>query len=521
MKAPDQIILPENLNVKHTPPTLPQLCRMISCFDYSRCSLVSGFPVYIYSTEVYSAPNYFNEFIKSSVLSSLKSSAYFTSDPNRACIFVVLLGESNVNPSPIDTESILIRLPYWNGDGRNHLILNVARSASNFDMLHNVNTGRAMIAQSSFVETSFRTKFDVILPPSLGRGDGPFWEELPPLAPVRRKYFLSFVGQFNVRFLEGDNNANVGDINSNHFNADHNFKSRQLNSVTSPEVNKLLGIEASIVNNLKKIVSDTKENVFIRNICDSQVGPGLNGEWNLCGSETERAETLQQTTFSILIAPANSSVPSTTVFQTRLYESLKHGAIPVILGDTVELPYSELIDWSKAVLVLPKARVAELHFYLRTFTDSNVMELKRHGRILWETYFGTSHSIVSTVLAVLRTRLQIPAAPVQEEPSPSIVSEFSPASQFVAMDTEDMTDEVLGPLEPPFPSLKYKQNYTATTLRDAFNHPGDPFHLFPFTPFEPVLPSEAKFIGKYIASVMQKNSGHNCNYFLTYQFKHV
>lgn len=500
MRAPEKINLSNNVLVRNTPPTSPQLCQMISCFDYSKCSLISGFPVYVYSMDDYLSQNTLSDFIKTSVLSTLKRSPYVTSDPSTACVFVVLLGESSAKLLSSDIEDSLRKLPNWNGDGQNHLILNVARSVTNFDMFQDVNTGRAMVAQSSFVETKFRTKFDIVIPPSLGKSDGPVWEELPPLSPIRRKYFLSFVGQFNDKLQNvpsnnGYNNEEAVEIKLNNFNSDQNFKSRQLKAPIHGEITKLLDLESAVVQNLKRIETDTKENVFLRFVCDNYVGYGLNGEWMLCGSDTERSEILIRSTFSILISPANVSLSSTTIFQTRLFESLKHGAVPVILEDSVELPFSELIDWSKAVLILPKPRVSELHFFLRTFTDSDVMELKRHGRIVWETYFGTTQSIISTLLAVLRTRLQIPAAPVREEPSPSIVSDYSPAPVFVAQDPEEETNEVLGPLEPPFPSLSFKQNYTAQTLKDSFNHPGDPFHLYPFTPFQPVLPSDAKFIG--------------------------
>ena len=502
MRAPERLSFPDNTPVQHTPPTSPQLCQMISCFDYSRCSLISGFPVYVYSINDYLSKYSVNEFIKSSVLSSLTESPYLTKDPSTACAFVVIIGESSAKLSVLEIETSLQQLPYWNGDGRNHMILNVAQSVTNFDMLAGVNTGRAFIAQSSFVETKFREKFDIIIPPSLGRSVGPVWEDLPAFAPVRRKYFLSFIGQFNDKLQmlnsESDNiNTGPSKVKLNNFNADQNFKSRQLQEVSQTEAARLLNLEVLIVQNLKKIESDTKESVFLKFVCDNFAGYGLNGEWMLCGKEGDRADVLLHSTFSVIIAPANISIASTTIFQTRLFESLKSGAVPVILGDTAKLPYSEIIDWSKAVLSLPKPRMSELHFFLRTFTDSDIMELKRHGRVIWETYFGSTHSIVSTVLAVLRTRLQIPAAPVKEEPSPSIVSEYSPAVQYTALDPEEDTSEVLGPIEPPFPSLSFKQNFTSQTLKDTFNHPGDPFHLFPFTPFEPVLPSDAKFLGKF------------------------
>ena len=59
---------------------------------------------------------------------------------------------------------------------------------------------------------------------------------------------------------------------------------------------------------------------------------------------------------------------------------------------------------------------------------------------------------------------------------------------------ETEAEDILGPVETPFPSLKFRRNFTFST--GVFNQPGDPFHLYPYTPFEPVLPAEAKFLGK-------------------------
>ena len=59
---------------------------------------------------------------------------------------------------------------------------------------------------------------------------------------------------------------------------------------------------------------------------------------------------------------------------------------------------------------------------------------------------------------------------------------------------ETEADDILGPVETPFPSLKFRRNFTFST--GVFNQPGDPFHLYPYTPFEPVLPAEAKFLGE-------------------------
>ena len=71
---------------------------------------------------------------------------------------------------------------------------------------------------------------------------------------------------------------------------------------------------------------------------------------------------------------------------------------------------------------------------------------------------------------------------------------------FYFLDGPDAeADDILGPVESPFPSLKFRRNFTFS--HDIFNEAGDPFHLYPFTPFEPVLPAEAKFMGKIFISL--------------------
>lgn len=59
------------------------------------------------------------------------------------------------------------------------------------------------------------------------------------------------------------------------------------------------------------------------------------------------------------------------------------------------------------------------------------------------------------------------------------------------------TDENLGPIEPPFPSIVFSRNFTVTSLStyELWNVWGDPFNLYPNLPSDPILPTEAKFSG--------------------------
>lgn len=91
--------------------------------------------------------------------------------------------------------SAITTLPYWGGDGRNHVLLNLARrdlSVGSGDAFRGASTGRAMLAQSTFTHNHFRPGFDVITPPALGPPGGDVWADCAPISPARRKYLLRY-----------------------------------------------------------------------------------------------------------------------------------------------------------------------------------------------------------------------------------------------------------------------------------------------------------------------------------------
>ena len=66
-------------------------------------------------------------------------------------------------------------------------------------------------------------------------------------------------------------------------------------------------------------------------------------EWQLCKNEKERGIILKESTFTLVPCMINDTFVSTPVFLVRLFEALKFGAIPVILGgDQIELPFDEV-----------------------------------------------------------------------------------------------------------------------------------------------------------------------------------
>jgi alpha-1,4-N-acetylglucosaminyltransferase EXTL3 len=127
-----------------------------------------------------------------------------TFDPAEACIYIILIGEAlTVSHKTIDSRTPLNvkklqKLPYWGGDGRNHVLLNLARrdlSTNSGNLFNGIDTGRAIIIQSTFLREHFRENFDLIVPPILGPPGGDVWTECAHMLPARRKFLLSFQGE--------------------------------------------------------------------------------------------------------------------------------------------------------------------------------------------------------------------------------------------------------------------------------------------------------------------------------------
>ena len=197
--APKRITATHEDNVVIPLPTIAQarMCRMFNCFDYSRCSVLSGYPVYFYDIDKYKvSPNDYEIFVKTTVRQALGYNPHITTNPDEACIFVVLVGETVGSATDNQLiESNLHSLPHWNGDGRNHILLNLGRTFYSKDIFEGINTGKSMIVQSHFTFSQFRPNFDLVSPPLLGFPGGDLWHNLPPIVPAKRKYLLSFQGE--------------------------------------------------------------------------------------------------------------------------------------------------------------------------------------------------------------------------------------------------------------------------------------------------------------------------------------
>ncbi|OQR66419.1 exostosin 3-like [Tropilaelaps mercedesae] len=457
-------------------------CSLEQCFDLSRCPLKNPFQVYVYPLEPRRLPG-----VRSSIInalnSALRSSLHVTDNPRTACLFLhVTTSRAILAPASPAGQAIgqtstsplanVSTLRYWNGDGANHLLLvldncttNSANLGGGCNILPVDRVGRAIVARQTFPAGTFRPGFDYVLPT---------WDEtpgtLPSILPARRKYLLSFSGSY----IEPEEEETTLDIAKS-------------------------SLSDKYVQGLLSQLSDNDDLLQIRTNCahDNEVNyvPGLVGQWIECpehgGSDVE---PLADATFALVMAPRSDYYRASDLFTKRLFKVIRHGAIPVILGNDVELPFSQQLEWEKAAVILLKARAPELHLVLKTYSDADIVVLRRQGRRLMENYLATPKLSVDTLLSAVRFALKMPPPPEKDEPSNPVANlSVGPVNQQFSSEA----DEMLGPVETPYPSLSFQRNFSVTLnhWRQLFNSDFAPHRMAPWRPDDPLLPSDAKFRG--------------------------
>ena len=179
-------------------------CTMGACFNVQRCNQLPEFRVYVYPRD----ENLNVSPLFEKILRVIKSSRYYTTNPEEACLFVPsydTLDRDKHSKDYLKNMPKLSSLPYWNG-GENHLIFNqYAGTWPDYQEKLDFDYGKAIIAKSSFNISHFRPGFDVSLP--LMHKEHPEREGEPGvlsthgnLLPVKRKYLLAFKGK---RYLYG------------------------------------------------------------------------------------------------------------------------------------------------------------------------------------------------------------------------------------------------------------------------------------------------------------------------------
>ncbi|XP_056651482.1 exostosin-like 1 isoform X2 [Monodelphis domestica] len=241
-------------------------------------------------------------------------------------------------------------LPLWNG-GQNHLIFHLHPGSwpdLGFDL------GQAMLARASPKPETLRLGFDVALPlfpqsyPQRGGSRG----QLAHLIPPPGEDLLAFESQLDARVTGSSNHLDQSTI---------------------------------------LIISDHHGEASEHH----RDGP-CKQDHNTDQSEDQKR--LYNSTFCFI--PPNCHLGS-----FHLLQALKAGCIPVLLSSGWELPFSEVIDWGTATIMIDERHLLQIKPALQELPPARILALRQQTQFLWDAYFSSVEKIVHTTLEIIRDRI--------------------------------------------------------------------------------------------------------------------
>nr|XP_008527273.1 PREDICTED: LOW QUALITY PROTEIN: exostosin-like 1 [Equus przewalskii] len=113
--------------------------------------------------------------------------------------------------------------------------------------------------------------------------------------------------------------------------------------------------------------------------------------------QTHPGATLPNATFCL--------IPGHRPDASHFLQALQAGCIPVLLSPRWELPFSEVIDWTKAAIVTDKRLPFQVLAALQQMPLTRVLALRQQTQFLWDAYFSSVEKVIHTTLEIIQDRI--------------------------------------------------------------------------------------------------------------------
>lgn len=360
---------PEFTLVQDAPVSAPRnpRCSYWDCFNVYRCGNKGSNRILVY---VYPLQKFVDEHgipiggmmsqEMYSILEAILESRYYTPDPSQACILVPSIDTLNQNRfRPKQTSQALKSLSHWN-NGENHLIWNMVSGAPpDYSTVVELELGQAMVAGAGLSSWTYRQSFDLSLP---------IYSPLSALlddSNSRPLYFRSWL-------------------------------------LVSAQTN----IHAEYLTELRALARESSQLLLLEQ-CPQ-------GNYSVrCSSGAGREmfiypQILQGATFCLIIRGARLAQPI-------LLEAMAAGCVPVIVADSLVMPFQEVLDWKRAAVFVAEEELSGLLDTIRRISDDRLLEMQKNGQYLYRSYFSNIKTITNTALDILNQRVFPQSSKTYEE----------------------------------------------------------------------------------------------------------
>ncbi|XP_013193612.1 exostosin-2 [Amyelois transitella] len=344
-------------------------CTYWDCFDVYRCGKGGHekITIYIYPLKEYQTENgtplsqFSREFYI--ILDTIKHSKYYTSNPDEACLLVPSIDTLNQQKfSSKHISQALQTLEHWN-NGENHLIFNMlSGSPPNFETVLDLNTGKAIIAGAGFNTWSFRHGFDI---------------SIPVYSSTAAKIDSSQPDQKNFLII-----------------------SAQLN------------IPDEYLEDLKSIASSSNDLLLLDKCNTGTIHTDHSKRCEYTGHRAGRIfnypDVLKEGMFCLVVRSARLT-------HAILMDILASQCIPIVVADSVVMPFSSHIDWNRIALFVPEENIKNVLKIVHSVSKERRGELYWQLRWVYERYFASIEKITLTTLEIMNERVFPLAARMYED----------------------------------------------------------------------------------------------------------
>ncbi|XP_076806265.1 exostosin-2-like [Clavelina lepadiformis] len=334
-----------------------QKCKMHNCFNVYKCGNkeANQITVYLYPLVNYVdvnfdsiTPSISKEFYE--LYSSIASSRYYVDDPTKACIFlppIDLLNQNLVTAAAVGP--ILNSLPHWN-HGMNNLLFNMLPGkAPDYSTSLDVPHGKAIVAGGGFSHWTYRNEFDV---------------SIPVFSPLTQAAALSAPPAYRKWLL------------------------------TSAQVN----LHNDFRVELEAIASENRDFLLLEKCRNVPEDVPLNQTRCWRKEQKPYPQILQESIFCLIL-------PTVRLGQSALSDALRTGCIPVFVCDTYVLPFSEVLDWKRASIVLYENDLPKVIDKLKKISPFEIKRMSGQVNFFWREYFSSMSSIALTTLQIINDRV--------------------------------------------------------------------------------------------------------------------
>ncbi|KAJ2951258.1 hypothetical protein O0L34_g5659 [Tuta absoluta] len=340
-------------------------CTYWDCLDVYRCGrgghdkiTIYIYPLKDYRSEGSPVSQFSKEFYV--ILDTIKHSRYYTANPEEACLLVPSVDTLNQQGfSSKHVSKVLHSLEHWN-HGENHIIFNLLPgSPPNYNSVVDLDTEKAIIAGSGFDTWSYRYGFDISMP--LYSSIASRIDNTQP----EQKNFLIISSQLNI---PPDYLAELQNIASSS------------NDLLLLDKCKM---EDGSVHHLKRCEYTT-------------------------GRIFDYPDILKEGMFCLVVR-------SKRLMQSILMDALASQCIPIIIADSIVMPFDSHVDWQRIALFVPEDNIKNLVKIVNLVSKERRGELYWQLRWVYEKYFQSIEKITLTTLEILNERVFPLAARMYED----------------------------------------------------------------------------------------------------------